>query len=125
VLITKDGTQAPATVPSGVLRIVRPFEVVLGESTIITLDFDADRSVVSAGPRLLFKPTVKLLVRKGEEAFVPELAPTPTPTPTAAPTPTPTPTPTQLPAEFVLHIVDPPDAEAISSVTPVRVFYPI
>jgi hypothetical protein len=51
-----------AVLPSGELKFVRPFEVKAGESTIITIDFDisADKSVVFAGGKWLFKPTIKL-----------------------------------------------------------------
>ncbi len=54
-----------ATVPSDKLRLVGGFDVVEGETTIVTLDFDAQRSVIfipMRGPQL--KPVVKLLVRK-------------------------------------------------------------
>ncbi len=119
VLITRDGVEIEGEVPSSVLRIVRPFDVVAGATTVLTFDFDADRSVVSAGNRLLLRPTVKLLVRKGDETFVPEPtstpAPTPTPEPTATPTPSPTPTPTPAPSEFILQIVEPVSAETITS----------
>ena len=53
-----------AAVPSDKLRLVGGFEVVESETTIVTLDFDAQRSVVfvpGQGPQL--KPVVKLLVR--------------------------------------------------------------
>ena len=59
-----------ATVPSDRLRIVGGFEVVEGETTIVTLDFDAQRSVIfipMRGPQL--KPVVKLLVRRGGQAL--------------------------------------------------------
>ena len=125
VLITRDGVEIEGEVPSSVLRIVRPFDVVAGQTTVLTFDFDADRSVVSAGNRLLLRPTVKLLVRKGDETFVPEPTstpdPTPTPTltptpePTATPTPSPTPTPTPAPSEFVLQVVEPVSSETITS----------
>jgi hypothetical protein len=113
VVITRGGEQVEASVPSSVLRIVRPFDVIAGETTILTFDFDADRSVVATGPNLLLRPVVKRLVRKGDEAFVPE--PIPTPTATPAPTPSPTPTPTPAPTEFILQIEDPVDAEPITS----------
>ena len=125
VVITRDGVEVEGEVPSSVLRIVRPFEVVAGETTVLTFDFDADRSVVAAGNRLILKPVVKLLVRKSEETFVPEPTSTPTPAPvptstpvpapTATPTLVPTPTPTPAPAEFVLQIVEPVSLETISN----------
>ncbi len=124
VLITRDGVEIEGEVPSSVLRIVRPFDVVAGATTVLTFDFDADRSVVSAGTKLLLRPTVELLVRKGEETFVPEPtstpAPTPTPEPTATPTPSPTPTPTPAPSEFILQVVEPVSAETITSSQPSR-----
>ncbi|MDA1035534.1 MAG: DUF4382 domain-containing protein [Chloroflexi bacterium] len=46
VVITRDGVDVVGEVPSSVLRIVRPFDVVAGETTVLTFDFDADRSVV-------------------------------------------------------------------------------
>ena len=57
-----------AELPSGKLKFVRPFEVVDGETTIIMLDFIADKSVVITGAKqsdefkVIFKPVVKLLV---------------------------------------------------------------
>ncbi len=111
-MITENGTQVEARIPSGEIKIVRSFEIIAGETTIVTLDFDAERSVVAQGTGAFqLRPTVKLLVRKGGEPFQPEAAapatPTATPTvpiqlapggtpvptviPTAAPTATPTP----------------------------------
>jgi anti-sigma-K factor RskA len=51
-----------AVLPSGELKLVRPFEVKADETTVITIDFDisADKSVVFAGGEWIFKPTIKL-----------------------------------------------------------------
>jgi len=98
-------------VPSSVLRIVRPFDVVAGETTVLTFDFNANRSVIVAGPNLRLIPVVKLLVRKGDERFVPE-----TPEPTVTATTEPTATPTPPPDEFVLQIVEPVEAESFIDV---------
>jgi len=52
----------PATVPSGVIRIVRPFKVGEGMTTTLVLDFDGQKSVVTTGRgRYIFKPVVRLL----------------------------------------------------------------
>ena len=62
----------PIGVPRDKLRIVGGFEVVEGETTIVTLDFDAQRSIVfipMRGPTL--RPVVKLLVRRGLQARPP------------------------------------------------------
>ena len=53
----------PAKLPSGKLKFVRPFEVVDGGTTILELDFIADKSVVITGKGdVIFKPVVKLSV---------------------------------------------------------------
>ena len=111
VIITRGGADQEAIVPSSELKIVRPFEVVEGETTVLTFDFNANRSVVVSGPNLRLIPVVKLLVRKGGEPFVPE-APDPTATATLEPTPTPTPPPD----EFVLQIVEPVELESFIDV---------
>jgi len=70
VVVTVDGVNqavavqpaGDAEMPSGELKFVRPFEVDGGETTVITIDFDisADKSVVFAGGKWIFKPTIKL-----------------------------------------------------------------
>ena len=66
VMVTPEGedsTSEPATLPSGVLKIVRPFGVQEGLRTVLTLDFDGDRSIVTTGRGLfIFKPVVRLLI---------------------------------------------------------------
>ena len=55
-----------AEVPSGKLRIVRPFNVERGVKTILTLDFDLTKSLITRVIRgvdeFLFKPVVRLKV---------------------------------------------------------------
>jgi len=61
--LTSDSTPYIATVPSGTLKIVRPFEVKDGFTTILTLDFDGDKSLIMTGKgKFLFKPVVRLQV---------------------------------------------------------------
>jgi len=51
----------PATVPSGVIRIIRPFKVGEGLITTLELDFDCQNSVVTTGRgRYIFKPVIHL-----------------------------------------------------------------
>jgi hypothetical protein len=65
VIVTVEGDDREATVPGGKLRLVSPFDVEEGIVTVVTLDFDADKSVVITGNGAVqFKPVVKLLVRK-------------------------------------------------------------
>lgn len=70
--------------PSGRLRLVGTFELTADETTLVTLDFDAEKSVVLRGNMApLLKPVVKLLVRRSDE---PLTAAAPAPVPGGAPT---------------------------------------
>ena len=60
-----------AEVPGEKLKIVRPFTVEAGVTTVLTLDFDGEKSLVLPGKdiasgkeRAIFKPVVKLLIEK-------------------------------------------------------------
>ena len=70
-----EGSETPvtveATIPSGELKFVRPFDVVAEETTTLLLDFIADKSVVVTGAtqsdaaKVIFKPVVKLSIEQG------------------------------------------------------------
>jgi len=65
---TTDNVSYTAEVPSGTLKFVRPFNVEAGMTTVLTLDFDGDKSLVMTGKdKFLFKPVVKLLIEHEEE----------------------------------------------------------
>jgi len=52
-----------ATLPSGELKFVRPFEVIEGQTTVLLLDFDAENSVTVTGVgKVIVKPVVKLTI---------------------------------------------------------------
>jgi hypothetical protein len=56
-----------ATIPSGNLKFVQPFDVVAGKPTVILFDFDAAKSVNITGGgngKIIFKPVIKLSVTK-------------------------------------------------------------
>ena len=58
-----DGEPREATVPSGELRFTRPFDVMEDETTVLLLDFDADRMVtVSGSGKVIVKPVVTLAI---------------------------------------------------------------
>ena len=66
-----DGEDKDVVLPSSKLRIVGSFNVEKDKLTEITLDFDADKSLVFTGVdgKVLFKPVVKLIVaEEGHEA---------------------------------------------------------
>ena len=57
------GALQEATVPSGELKFVRPFDVITGGTTDIELDFDAQKSVnVTGSGKVTVKPVVKLTI---------------------------------------------------------------
>ena len=63
-IITVRGAKRESPVPSGKIRLVGGFEIKSGATTIVTLDFDAEKSVVfrpGQGPALV--PVIKMLVR--------------------------------------------------------------
>ena len=61
------GEPEEAKLPSGELKIVHPFDVVEGETTVLLLDFDAEKSVTVAGKdNIIVKPVVKLAVKEGK-----------------------------------------------------------
>jgi len=66
--LTKAMEPYEAEVPSGTLKFVRQFNVEDGVTTILTLDFDGDKSLVMTGKegKFLFKPVVKLIVEYAE-----------------------------------------------------------
>ncbi|MFO8010315.1 MAG: DUF4382 domain-containing protein [Dehalococcoidia bacterium] len=64
VTVTLDGAVRSASLPSGKLKLIGSFDIQEGTTTVLTLDFDAEKSVVVTGnQRVIFKPTVKLIVR--------------------------------------------------------------
>jgi len=65
---TEDGREEVAKLPSGKLKFVRPFDVVDGETTIILLDFIADKSVTITGKGdVIFKPVIKLGIQQASK----------------------------------------------------------
>ena len=68
VEVTLNGETKNATVPSGELKFVRPFDVVEGQTTILTLDFDADQLVTVTGDgEVLVRPVATLNVTMPSE----------------------------------------------------------
>ncbi|MFC2034410.1 DUF4382 domain-containing protein [Chloroflexota bacterium] len=66
-VVTTDGENFTAEVPGDKLRVVRPFDVEPGMTTVLTLDFDGEKSLIITGKgEAMFKPVVKLLIEKKE-----------------------------------------------------------
>lgn len=79
VTVTLDGKQVQATVPGDKLKLVGVITIEEGKTTSISLDFDAEKSIVLAGQeKVSLKPVVKLVVAKpGETLSTPIAGTTP------------------------------------------------
>ncbi|MDP2919237.1 MAG: DUF4382 domain-containing protein [Dehalococcoidia bacterium] len=65
----KDKAAEPAVIPGGALKLVHPFEIVAGETTAVTLDFDAEKMVnVTGQGKIQVKPVIKLTVKPPKSA---------------------------------------------------------
>ncbi|MEN8614077.1 DUF4382 domain-containing protein [Dehalogenimonas sp. THU2] len=65
VLVTFEGEEpVEATLPSGKLKFIRPFEIVAGKTTVLLFDFIASESIHTAGNsgKVIFQPVIKLSV---------------------------------------------------------------
>ncbi|MDZ4247645.1 MAG: DUF4382 domain-containing protein [Dehalococcoidia bacterium] len=74
IRVTVDGkeTDTGVNLPGGKLKLAGGFEVKPGERTVITLDFDADKSLVFTGEgKIIFKPVVKLIVKSTKQGLQP------------------------------------------------------
>ena len=67
VIVTLEGKDITAKLPSDKLKVVGPWEVKAGQKTILTLDFEADKFVVITGKDAVeVKPVLKLDVYQGD-----------------------------------------------------------
>jgi len=77
VTVTINGENRTATVPSGKIKFVRPFEVVGGQTTVLLFDFDADKSInVKGNGEVMMKPVIKLTVEKPASGQAISISPT-------------------------------------------------
>jgi hypothetical protein len=59
------GPLQDATLPSGKLKFVQPFEVKDWNTTVLLFDFDAEKSVnITGSGKIMVKPVIKLIVEK-------------------------------------------------------------
>ena len=91
VVLTIFGNVRPAEAPSGKLIVEGDFELMAGETTVLTLDFDANNSISfrpGIGPQ--FDPAIKMLVRDEDRSLadaqtIAAIGQEPAPSPTAVP----------------------------------------
>ncbi len=62
-----DNDTVNITVPSNALKLVGNLEVEEDTTSIATIDFLVDRSLIKAGDKYILKPTIKLITKKGIE----------------------------------------------------------
>ena len=61
-LVTIDGTDYDLTIPSKTVKLVRTFTIEPNQTTTLTLDFDAQESIRSAGKdKYVMRPTIKVI----------------------------------------------------------------
>jgi hypothetical protein len=62
-MIDGERVEMGVTLPSGKLKMVASFEIRQNETTVVIIDFDADKSLVFTGSdKVIFAPVVKLIV---------------------------------------------------------------
>jgi hypothetical protein len=64
-VVTIDGVRHEMTVPSGQIKLNSPFCVYDDKDTIITLDFDPQKSVTLSDEGYKLRPTIKVIGEKG------------------------------------------------------------
>jgi len=57
---TIDGVTHTLTVPSKSIKFVHQFDIETNKTTSLIIDFDADRSIVTAGDKYILKPVVRI-----------------------------------------------------------------
>jgi hypothetical protein len=61
-VITVNGTEYDCTVPSGAVKLIKPFTIRANQTTTLTLDFDAQQSIIETGSHhYLFQPVIKVI----------------------------------------------------------------
>jgi hypothetical protein len=61
-LVTIDGIQYDLEIPSKTVKLIRPFRVLDGQTTTLTLDFDVQKSVhVTGSDKYIFESTIKVI----------------------------------------------------------------
>ncbi len=61
-LVTIDGTEHDLKIPSKKIKLIKPFDITANQTTTITLDFDAQKSIHAAGKdKYIMRPTIKVI----------------------------------------------------------------
>lgn len=61
-VITVNGTEYNCTVPSGAIKLIKPFTLKTNQTTTLTMDFNAQQSITEKGNHnYTFKPVIKVI----------------------------------------------------------------
>ena len=61
-VITVNGTEYNCTVPSGTIKLIKPFAIRANQTTTLTMDFDAQQSITEkGGHKYMFQPVIKVI----------------------------------------------------------------
>jgi hypothetical protein len=61
-VLTIDGVEYNCTIPSHVLKLIKPFNITANATTTLILDFDVQKSVHETGAgEYVFRPTIKVI----------------------------------------------------------------
>jgi hypothetical protein len=61
-LVTIDGIQYDLEIPSKAVKLIKPFRILDGQTTTLTLDFDVHNSVhVTGSDKYILRPTIKVI----------------------------------------------------------------
>ena len=61
-VVTIDGVEDNLKIPSGKIKLIQPFTIVANQTTTLTLDFDADKSIHATGSgKYIMRPTIKVI----------------------------------------------------------------
>lgn len=58
---TIDGAEHALKIPSGTIRLAHTFEIEAGQTTELTLDFDAEQSIHAAGRQYMMRPVIRVI----------------------------------------------------------------
>jgi len=71
-LILEDSIKEPLIIPSAYqtgIKLIHPFEIVEGEESILTIDFDAEKSIIKTGNgSYKLEPVIKVVTGYADEA---------------------------------------------------------
>jgi len=66
-LVTINGTEFNLTIPSKTVKLVRSFQIAENQTTVLTLDFNAQDSIHAAGDKYIMTPAIQIIQEQKPE----------------------------------------------------------